>query len=177
MTQGCKIRDQEATYYLTFTVVYWIGIFTRDIYRKILIESLKFCQKEKGLEIFTYVIMSNHVHLIVRSRNNNLSATIRDLKKNTSKQIVETIKTNPESRREWMMERAATKHKRNTKFQFWPQKNHPVELQSNNFFEQKMQYIHENPVRNGLVDKPEDYRYSSARNYAEAESLIDIVMI
>ena len=75
------------------------------------------------------------------------------------------------------MERAAKKHKRNSKYQFWQQKNHPEELLSNKFIDQKLHYIHENPVRNGLVDKPEEYRYSSARNYAELESVLDITLI
>ena len=100
---GYKIRNQEAIHYVTFTIVYWIDVFTRPNYRDIIIESLKYCQKEKDLVIYAYVIMSNHVHLIVRSETGKLSGTIRDFKSFTSKEIIETIKEYPESRREWML--------------------------------------------------------------------------
>lgn len=177
---GYKIRNQEAIYYLTFTVVYWLDIFTRPIYRDLLIESLKYCQREKGLIIYAYVIMSNHIHLIVRSETGNLSNTIRDFKTHTSKQIIDTMKEYPESRREWMlwmMKRAATKHKRNTTYQVWTHNNHPEELESNRFLEQKLDYIHMNPVRSCMVQNPEEYLYSSAGAYAEQTSLLDIERI
>jgi putative transposase len=161
---GYKIRNQEAIHYCTFSIVYWIDIFSRFIYRDIIIESLAYCQKEKGLVIYAWVIMSNHVHVIIRSETGKLSDTIRDFKLFTSKEIVEAVKTNPESRREWMLwiacpgssgfERAAGKHKRNTKYQVWKHDNHPEELESNKFIEQKLEYIHQNPVRACIVQNP-----------------------
>lgn len=180
MSQGCKIRNQHGLHFVTFTVVYWIDIFTRPIYKDLIIDSLKHCKKEKELEVFAYVIMSNHLHLIVRSQELELSNIIRDFKKFTSKKIIDTIKEIPESRKEWMlwmMERAAKKHSRNKKHQFWQQNNHPEELLSNKFIKQKIQYIHENPVRAGLVTLPEDYRYSSARNYTGLESELEIITL
>lgn|SRR6056297_926845 len=100
MPTGYQIKDQEAAYYLTFQVVFWIDIFTRKVYRDIIIDSLKYCQKEKGFEIYAYVIMSNHVHILARSSKGELSATIRDFKKFTSKKIIDAINNENESRRE-----------------------------------------------------------------------------
>jgi REP element-mobilizing transposase RayT len=103
MPTGYQIKNQSAAYYLTFQVVFWIDLFTRQAYRDIVIESLRYCQKEKGLEIFAWVIMSNHIHLLARSSNNDLSGTIRDFKKFTSKAIIDKITSANESRKEWML--------------------------------------------------------------------------
>jgi len=104
MPTGYQIKDQSAAYFLTFQVVFWIDLFSRPIYRDIVIDSLKYCQNEKGLEIFAFVIMSNHIHIMARSRKNDLSGTIRDFKKYTSKKIIELIDLNGDSRKEWMLE-------------------------------------------------------------------------
>ncbi|HOP03300.1 MAG TPA: transposase, partial [Tenuifilaceae bacterium] len=180
MSTGYQIVDQSALYYLTLQVVDWIDIFTRQVYRDIVIESLKFCQQNKDLQIFGYVIMSNHVHLIANSPNGHLSETLRDFKKFTAKTIINTIKEGNESRRVWMLNRFgynAQQHSRNKNYQLWTHENHAVILFSNSFMAEKLDYLHNNPVRAGLVDKPEDYRYSSARNYAEMDGLLEIVFL
>ncbi|MCP4177065.1 MAG: transposase, partial [bacterium] len=161
-------------------VVFWIDVFTRKRYRDYIIDSLKYCQDEKGLEIFAYVVMSNHLHLIVKSNADNLSQTIGDFKKFTSKKIIESVKEEPESRREWMLwmfGNAAKKNKRNKNYQFWTHENHAVYLYSDKFIKERLNYIHQNPVRSGIVENPEDFIYSSARNYASLESVIDIDLL
>ena len=181
MPTGYQIADQSKAYYLTFQVVYWIDIFTRKVYRDIVIESLKYCQKEKGLEIFAYVIMSNHVHILARSANDNLSNVVRDFKKHTSKKIIEQIEIGKtESRKAWMLRlfmHAAKRQNKTGKYQVWTHENHAIEVSSNNFIENKVEYIHANPVRAGLVNKAEDYKYSSASNYADNESLLDVILV
>lgn len=180
MPTGYQIKNQEALYYLTLQVVYWADIFTRQVYRNIVIESLLYCRQNKGLEIFSYVIMSNHIHIIVRSKNGTLSDTIRDFKRHTSKKIVECIKEQTESRREWLLmifRYAARKHKRNNEYQFWTHENHAIEHNIAKMIEQRINYIHENPVRAGIVVNAEDYLYSSARNYAEMDSILEIERI
>lgn len=177
MPQGYKIINQTALYFLTLQIVQWADIFTRQIYRDIVIDSFKYCQQEKGLEIFAYVVMSNHVHILVRTSNCNLSDVIRDLKRHTSKKIIETINSENESRRDWLLmifKHSANKHSRNNIYQVWTHENHPEEIYSNDFIEQKIEYIHNNPVRAGIVSKPEDYIYSSARNYADMENLLHV---
>lgn len=180
MSTGYQIKDQEAAYYLTLQIVHWADIFTRKIYRDIVIDSLKYFQENKGLEIYAYVVMSNHIHLLARGGNGNLSGILRDFKRHTSKKIIETVQGKEEIRREWLLmifRYAARKHKRNKSYQVWTHENRAVEVFSNKFIEQKIDYIHNNPVVSGIVSNPEDYLYSSARNYAGLESVLDIIEI
>ncbi len=180
MSGGYKIDNQHGMYYLTFQVVYWIDIFSRSTYRDIIIDSFRYCQREKGLRIHAYVIMSNHVHCILSSEMTDLSTLIKEFKTYTSKQIIKAIKEGRESRKEWllfMFERAATKHKRNTKYQLWTHENQPKELISNAFIDQKLDYIHNNPIRARVVDNDYDYIYSSARAYSDMLSLLKIDII
>lgn len=176
-----QIYDQSKAYYLTLTIVRWIDVFTRQAYKDIIIDSLKYCQKNKRLNVYAYVIMSNHMHMAVSAEDNNLSDVIRDFKQFTSKHILKAIEENEtESRKEWMLnmfEFEAKKHVRNEKYQFWTHDNHAEELYSNEFIKQKVDYIHNNPVRAGIVNYPEEYKYSSASNYAEKESLLDVVLV
>jgi len=176
---GYIIHDQQNVYYMTFTVVGWIDVFSRQLYKDIFIESLKFCQQSKGLRLHAYVIMSNHVHLIASvDEGQSLSVFVRDCKKFTAKKILSEIETNTiESRAEWMLHQFkyfASRHSRNEKYQLWQHDNHFVELSSPAFTQQKIDYIHNNPVRAGLVYKPEDYVYSSASNYANIDQIIDV---
>jgi REP element-mobilizing transposase RayT len=183
MSTGYQIKEQDKLYYVTFQVVRWIDIFTRRTYRDIVVDSLAFCQKNKGLEIFAYVIMSNHIHLLIRSsevESNRLSDTVHDFKSYTAKKILEAIQTGSESRKEWMLNLfafSAKQHKRNEQHQLWTHENHAELVYSEKFMGQKLNYIHENPVRSGIVAKAEDYLYSSARNYAELEGVLDITKL
>ena len=133
MSNAYKIHKQEATYYLTFHVVYWIDVFTRERYRVIMADSMNHCISQKGLNIFAYVIMSNHVHLIANATNGNLSNVVGAMKQYTSTQIIESIQSESESRREWMLplfRAAASHHKRNDTHQLWTHENHAVEIYS-----------------------------------------------
>lgn len=183
MSRKYKIRDQRAIYFVTFTVIQWLDVFTRQAYRDIFLDSLKYCQQHKGLQLYAYCIMSNHVHMIIsRSDVPDLMGLIRDIKKYTSVQIIEAVKKNPrESRREllvWLFERAGKYNPNNEHYQFWQQHSHPIELVTNEMADQRLNYIHNNPVKAGLVVSPEHYLYSSAVNYAGLpEKLIDIILI
>ncbi|GAA4457540.1 REP-associated tyrosine transposase [Rurimicrobium arvi] len=171
MSTGYQINDQKAVYFLTFTIVDWVDLFTRKIYRDVLIDSFNFCCHEKQLLIFGYVIMSNHVHVIAKADGGiTLSDIIRDFKKYTAKKILELIIREPESRREWLLHRFAynaAQHLRNSRYQVWTHENHAVEIHSRKFFDQRLNYLHQNPVRAGYVSFPEDYVYSSAFEFAK----------
>ena len=164
---------------MTFTIVGWIDVFSRQVYKDIFISSLKYCQANKGLILHSYVIMSNHVHLVVSVQEGfSISDFVRDCKKFTSTQILKYIENNnTESRRDWMLHQFkyfASRHTRNEHYQLWEHDNHFIELSSPAFTQQKVDYIHNNPVRAGLVYKPEDYVYSSASNYADIDQIIDV---
>ena len=178
-TGGYKIRNPEGIYFITFAVVDWVDVFTRKEYRDIVVDSLRYCQKEKGLLVHGWCLMSNHLHLVISAKNDNVSDILRDFKKFTSKEIIKAISENPkESRKEWMQKIFAEhglNNSRNTYNQFWRQDNQPKELFSEKFTWNKMNYIHNNPVEAGLVDNAEDYLYSSSRDYTgKGKGLIEI---
>jgi len=182
MSKKYKFHNPEGLYFVTFTVVRWIDVFTRNNYREILLDSFKYCQASKGLIIHAYVIMTDHVHMIVSSKSGFLLENImRDLKKFTSSQIIKAIeKNNQEIRKEWMLKafmEEGIKNSNNTVYQFWQQDNHPIELTDNNMLEQKLDYIHNNPVEQGFVSKTEDYPWSSMANYCDENGKIEISLI
>ena len=183
MSRKYKIRNQDKLYFVTFTVINWLDVFIRKEYRDIFLDSIRFCQQNKGLEVCAYCIMSSHVHMIIgRHGEMSLEGIIRDIKKYTSVKIIEAIRNNQhESRRElllWLFERAGQRNANNVKYQFWQQHNHPIELDTNEMIDQRLHYIHNNPVEAGIVLSPEHYLYSSAVNYANLpEKLIDVILI
>lgn len=177
---GYRIRDQFATHFLTFTIVGWIDVFSRQRYRDIILNSFKYCQQNKGLEIGAWVIMSNHIHTIWTAREGNLSDVIRDFKTFTSKAITSSIQDEPESRKEWLLylfRFHANRTNANENFKVWTGNNHPEEISSSDFLRTKLNYIHENPVRAGIVNEASHYVYSSAANYIHGKGLVDITML
>ena len=183
MSRKYKFRDAQGIYFVSTAVVYFIDVFTRRLYKNKVVESLAYCQKEKGLIVYGYVIMSNHLHLLIGKgirAENEFSEIIRDFKKYTAMQIIKSISENmQESRKEWllwMFERAGKKNGNNTKYQFWQQHNKPMKLETKTI-EQKLDYIHKNPVEAGWVNEPHEYLYSSARNYSELESPVNIYSV
>jgi putative transposase len=176
MSRKYKFKNEEGAYFISFAIVNWIDVFTRDIYFSCIVESLDFCRKNKGMEIYGYCIMPSHIHLIFRSSNNDPSGLIRDFKGFTSKKMINLIRDNTqESRKEWllwMLERAGKKNSNLTKYQFWQQNNHPIEIWTLKVFEQKLNYVHQNPVQTGFVTDPIDYKYSSARNYGNYDQTV-----
>lgn len=177
-----KFRNQEQLYFVTFAVVNWIDLFIRNEYKDIMLESWKHCQLHKGLEIYSWCIMTSHIHMIIGTNGNKLEDIMRDMKKHTSTALKTAIQSNQqESRREWMlwmMERAGKKNSQNMNFQLWQQDNHPIELSDIKMLHQKLDYIHNNPVVAGIVEKPEDYIYSSAKDYyCNIPGLIEVIMV
>lgn len=164
MSEFLKMEEGKC-YFLTFTVTDWLDVFLREEYVNILVDSLKYCQLNKGLEIYAYCIMPSHVHMIA-STPGLLGEVLRDMKKHTSKAIVKAIEENPmESKRELFLgcfRKAADKSKRHKEYCFWQDTNHPILLYSDKFIIQKENYIHMNPVEAGMVSRPEYYRLSSA---------------
>ena len=129
---GYIIKNQHAVHFITFAVVQWVDLFSRKEYADILVESLEYCQHEKGLKIHAWCIMSNHVHFILSATEpNKLSDILRDLKKFTSNNIIKSIVENTkESRKSWMswiFKDAGEKNNRNKDYQFWQQDNHPIQ--------------------------------------------------
>ena len=182
MSRKFRIRDQEAVYFVTFTVVNWLDVFIRVEYRDFFMDSVRYCQQHKGLEVYAYCVMSSHVHMIVaRHGEQNLEDVIRDMKKFTSSRIIEAINNNSqESRREyllWFFDKAGASNSNNKHYQFWQQHSHPIELNTNEKLDQRVNYIHNNPVEAGLVRYREEYLYSSAGNYARLRDNVLEIML
>lgn len=179
MSTKYKATEHDVAYFITITVVGWIDVFTRLRQKYVIVNALKYCQKYKGLEIYAYCIMGSHIHLLCKADEKDLLCNIiRDFKTYTSKKIIETIINYPESRREWMLayfKKACEHLKRKQNYKVWQDGYHAEKVYSNTFIKQKVNYIHNNPVIEKIVEKPEDYMFSSARNYAELDSEIDIV--
>ncbi|MGN6493944.1 MAG: REP-associated tyrosine transposase [Agriterribacter sp.] len=176
-TDGYKIRDQFGLFFMTFTVVDWIDLFSRQLYRDILIKNMKHCQLNKRLSVGAYVIMMNHMHVIWQSKSGNLSGILRDYKSFCTKELIAAIENNPESRKEWLL-RAFAFHaggtNQNKDYKLWTNNNHPEQIYTEKFMRTKLDYIHDNPVRAGWVEKPEDYLYSSASNYILGKGIMEI---
>jgi REP element-mobilizing transposase RayT len=181
MSTKYKATTTEEAYFITITTVGWIDVFTRLNQKNNILNALNYCQKNKGLEIYAYVLMSSHIHILCKATHGFvLSDVIRDFKKFTSKKILQTIKEEPESRREWLLDyfQKACQHlKREQHYKVWQDGYHAELAESNWFIKQKIDYIHNNPVKDKTVSLPEDYYFSSARNYAGLDNDLEIVLL
>jgi len=169
MSTKYKVHNHHLPHFITSTVVGWADALSREEYKEIILDSLRHCQQHKNLQIHAWVIMNNHLHLIVTGEN--LPAIIRDFKKFTSRKIIEAITNNPqESRKAWLINMfrfAGTHNNNNDTYQFWQQEYHPIELDTTQKYDQRLHYLHENPVRAGIVWDAPSYKYSSAIDYYE----------
>lgn len=169
MSSKYKVSEDALPHFVTFTVVRWVDIFSREGYKEIFVNSLKYCQESKGLNLHAWVIMTNHVHLIISSSSNKIENIVRDIKKYSSKQIIAAINENPtEGRKEWILNLfsyAGRNNANNKVYQFWKQDYHPIELDNHEKLKQRLDYLHENPVRSGLVWETWHYKYSGAIDY------------
>jgi REP element-mobilizing transposase RayT len=182
MGRKYQIRTDDYFYFVTFTVVDWIDIFISSKFNNIIIDSLKFCQSQKGLLVGGYCIMTNHIHLIVKTSNkNNLSDTIRDFKSFTSRSLRKELESSHNDvRKKWILSKLISEGKAssNTKdFKLWQHHNHPIELNTNYIIDSKLNYLHFNPVKAGFVDRPEDWVYSSAKDYCGTKGLIEVYFL
>jgi putative transposase len=162
MSDKFRIHEQNHAYFITNVIVHWIPVFCREDYFRILVDSLTYCSEHKGLDLHGYVIMPNHFHMIGSQEDGRLSDALRDMKKHTSKQIAALIQA--DGRTSWL---AAMRHASDEPggVRVWDETFHPEQVYSREFFEQKLDYIHNNPVRAGFVADPSAWKYSSAGFY------------
>ena len=137
-----------------------------------MIDSLRFLQNRKRLDLYAYVIMRDHLHLIACS--NDLSKEIWDFKSFAARSIIEELKAMKKT--DWLGElrHFKAKHKKDREYQVWQEGSHPEQIQGLEMMRQKIEYIHLNPVRKGLVQNPEDWVYSSARSYLGKGGLLAV---
>jgi putative transposase len=175
MRSRYKIVELESPHFITCTIVGWLPVFTRARYLDIITASLTFCRQQKGLRLHAYVILDNHLHLMVSA--DNLSQVIRDFKRHTAKEILAVAR---QEDKQWLLKQFEffkSAHKGNSQHQVWQEGFHSQAITAEDMLRQKLDYIHYNPVRIGSVDCPEDWRYSSARNYLGQDGLLEIDLI
>ncbi len=181
MSRKYKFHNPEGLYFVSFATVYWIDVFVREDYFSTVADSLNYYRKNKGMELYAYCIMPSHLHLIFRDSNENPGKLLGELKTFTSKKLMELIEGNvQESRRErlvWMFKRAGSKNSNIKEKQFWQQHNKPIELWSNKVIQEKLDYIHNNPVEAGFVTEPHYWKYSSAANYCGEDAVFEIDLL
>ena len=181
MSRTYKMLNKEGIYFISFAVINWIDIFIRQQYFELVCDSLEYCIKNKGMVVYAYCIMPSHIHMIFSDNNANPSKLLGEFKTFTSKNIRKEIENNIyESRREWilmMMKNAGIKNSNVKNYQFWQQNNQPMELWSNKFIYQKVDYIHNNPIAAGFVEEAEHWKYSSAIDYSGGKGRVNIEIL
>ncbi len=165
------ITQPEQPHFITITVLHWIPVFTRPDTVEIVLDSLSYLMKE-GLLVYAYVILENHMHLVVQSQQ--LDKDIARFKSFTAKRLIHYL---GENNIKQVLEQLAfykKAHKHDRAYQFWQEGVHPELIQNEAMMRQKVEYIHQNPVKRGYVDEAEHWRYSSARDYAGLAGLLEV---
>ena len=163
----------QSPHFMTATVNHWLPIFTRPETVNIVLDSWRFLQREAGFQLYGYVILENHLHLIASSAD--LTKDMQRFKSHTARQIVDYLEQHGATKLLGLLALFKRHHKTDSDYQIWEEGNHPQLIESDAVMRQKLDYIHQNPVKRGYVDQPEHWRYSSARNYAGQAGLIDVV--
>jgi len=167
-----RVYESFSPHFLTCTVVNWNPLFNDPNLIEILFTSLRFMQKHNRLTIYAYVIMDTHLHLVAASAN--LSKEIANFKSFTARRIIDTLKEKKEKTILEQLSQAKALHKKDRQFQVWQEGSHPQLLQNEAMMRQKIEYIHHNPVKRGLVGEPVKWAYSSAANYAGLPGMLDV---
>jgi putative transposase len=168
-----RIFETQQPYFLTCTTVAWLPIFSNPQLAEIIFESWRFLQKQRGVELLGYVIMENHLHWLAAA--DELSNKVAQFKSFTARRIIDTLQKLGHLTLLRELEFFKLRHKTDQTFQLWQEGSHPQEIQGDAMMWQKLEYIHNNPLRRGFVDDPLHWRYSSARNYAGQPGLIEVV--
>jgi len=167
-----KIHDQEGVYFITSTVVEWIPIFTSKPYFDILISSIQYCQEHFDLAIFAWVILENHFHMVCAAPES--SKVIQSLKRHTAKILIQRLE---EDRKKWILDLLTfykKRHKTGSEHQFGQEGVHPQQISSIEILNQKIEYVHFNPVKRGYVTEPEHWIYSSACDHSGKKGIVEI---
>lgn len=181
MSDSYRIYRGDDAYFVTFTIVKWIKVLQDDSYKLIIIDAIRFYQENKGLIVYAYCIMPNHVHMIIQgSHTFSVSEILRDLKKFTSRAIVRKLEEEkPEGYQQILHQffEAGKPLKRIKNYKVWQDENKAMITYSNAFTMQKLKYIHNNPVKAGLCQLPWEYEFCSAVNYAGKEGLLKVELL
>jgi putative transposase len=169
-----KIYNTEVPHFLTMTVVDWPPIFSNREIADIILDSLRYLQEEKKGKLYAYVIMENHIHCVVQS--DELRKVIQSFKSYTARAIIDYFTEQKSAVILKKLRQNKLSHKTASEYQVWQEGSHPEEITTDEMMHQKLEYIHNNPVRRGYVEEPSYWRYSSAPNYEGKKGLINVEM-
>jgi REP element-mobilizing transposase RayT len=168
-----RIFDDAYPYFLTCTIVGWQAVFTRPEAVQIVFDSWNFLKKEKGFRRYAYVVLENHLHLIASAPE--LANAIKSFKMYTARQIIDLLESQGATVLLRQLRALKRRHKTESDYQVWEEGSMPKQIDSDDMMLQKLEYIHNNPVKRGYIDDPVHWRYSSARNYAGLPGLVDVI--
>jgi putative transposase len=167
-----RFLGNDAPYFLTMTVNNWLPVFTRPETVEVLLESWRYLQANHAFRLHGYVILENHLHLVARSPA--LDKDVQCFKSFTAKRIIETLEAAKAGRLLGMLRLFKAGYKVQSTYQVWEEGSHPQRIEDEAVMRQKLDYLHYNPVKRGYVDRPEHWRWSSARNYLGEPGLIEV---
>jgi REP element-mobilizing transposase RayT len=168
MSRRYRLIETAPCHFITSSTVWWTPIFISKGTCDVLIESFAYCRREKGLQVFAYVIMPTHFHAIVGTRESvALTHVMRDLKRHTARKLDAVLEDLSWELPLRVFRKAASLEERGNQYKVWQDEFHPIALETEEVFLQKLEYLHANPVRKGLVKKPEDWWYSSCRTWLD----------
>ncbi|TQV62358.1 MAG: transposase [Halothiobacillaceae bacterium] len=166
------IQDADKPHFLTCTVVEWLPVFTRPDAVQIILDSWVHQREHDGLKLFGYVILENHLHFVAQAPR--LDTCLSSFKSYTAARLIELLEARKAEHLLARLRFAKRAHKHDREYQFWQEGSHAEMIFSEVVMRQKLDYIHQNPVKRGYVELPEHWRYSSARNYLEQPGLIEV---
>ncbi len=172
MKSRYKAFEDDGIYFVTSSIIEWIPLFKSPNYYEILIKALSYRQKNGKMKLYAYVLMTNHFHLILSV--DNISKFMKELKSYTAHEIINLLKKHEEFSLLEQLESNKKSHKTSSRYQIWQEGFHPQQILSEEMLLQKIEYIHQNPVRAGIVNNPEDWKYSSSSNYSKDEGILRI---
>jgi REP element-mobilizing transposase RayT len=159
-----KVTPETNTYFITTSTHLWVPILFNEVLFQIVLDSLKYCQANKGLRLHGYVIIPNHIHAIIsHETHDQIPNILRDFKRYTGSEIANYLSGLGEFSQLFWVKLFHNKERGQNRI--WQEGYHPVAITSKAFFNEKLIYNHNNPVKKGFVERPEHWKYSSARNY------------
>ena len=167
-----RIYHPSETHFLTCVTVAWLPVFTRRDAAELVLDSLRFLIAEDQLTLHGWVLMENHLHLVARAPD--LPSEMARFKSFTGRQIVDLLKQRGDRLLLRLLHQFKDKERMNRPYQLWQEDNHPQHIEGDAMMEQKLEYLHTNPVRRGYVDEPSHWRYSSARDYDGVAGLLPV---
>lgn len=168
-----KIYETEYPYFITSTINSWLPVFTRQDAADVIFDSWRYLQSEREFQLFAYVILENHLHMVVSAPE--LSSVVQSFKSYTARQLINLLKERQAVTLLRQLRATKRRHKKQSEYQVWEEGGKPKQIQNDGMMWQKIEYAHNNPVVRGFVDDPVHWRWSSARNYAGQPGLIEVV--